>query len=83
MVILAILASAVIPMAELSATRSKELELRRALREIRTAIDAYKDDFDRAVEEKKIIPAVGLALVNDIDNSLKTTWMKQISRQLI
>ena len=39
-------------MAELSATRSKELELRRALRDIRTAIDEYKDDFDRAVEEK-------------------------------
>ncbi|MBW2451172.1 MAG: type II secretion system protein [Deltaproteobacteria bacterium] len=58
MAILAVLASAVIPMAEMSATRSKELELRRALRDIRTAIDAYKDDFDRAVAEKKIIPAI-------------------------
>lgn len=56
--ILAILASAVLPMAEVTATRSKELELRRALRDIRTAIDEYKADFDRAVEEKKIIAAV-------------------------
>lgn len=58
MAILAILASAVLPMAEVAATRSKELELRRALRDIRTAIDEYKADFDRAVAEKKIIPAI-------------------------
>lgn len=54
MAIMAILASAVIPMAEVSVTRSKELELRRSLREIRTAIDNYKTDYDKAVTEKKI-----------------------------
>lgn len=58
MVIMAILASVVLPMAEVAATRTKELELRRALRQIRTAIDEYKADFDRAVAEKKIIPAI-------------------------
>lgn len=58
MAILAVLASAVIPMLEVAAKRGKELELRRSLREIRTAIDQYKADFDRAVEEKKIIPAI-------------------------
>jgi len=58
MAILAVLASAVIPMAEVAATRSKELELRRALREIRTAIDNYKADYDKAVEDKKIIPSL-------------------------
>lgn len=58
MAIMAVLASVILPMAEVSATRSKELELRRALREIRTAIDQYKDDFDRAVQEKKIIAAI-------------------------
>ena len=57
-VILAILASAVLPMAEVTVRRTKELELRRNLREIRTAIDAYKADFDRAVKEKKIIVSV-------------------------
>lgn len=58
MAILAVLASVVLPMAEVTATRAKELELRRALREIRTAIDDYKKDFDKAVTEKKIIPAL-------------------------
>ena len=56
--ILAVLATVVVPMAEVTAMRGKELELRRSLREIRTAIDSYKADFDRAVEEKKIISAI-------------------------
>jgi len=56
--ILAILASAVIPMAEVTVTRTKELELRRSLRTIRTAIDEWKADYDKAVEEKKIFATV-------------------------
>lgn len=58
MAILAILATVIIPMAEVTATRGKELELRRSLRETRTAIDNYKADFDRAVTEKKIITSI-------------------------
>lgn len=58
LVILGILAAAALPMAELAATRSKELELRRSLREIRSAIDDWKTDHDKAVEQKKIIPSI-------------------------
>jgi general secretion pathway protein G len=58
MTILSILAAAVLPMAEVTVRRSQELELRESLRLIRTAIDQYKADFDRAVEEKKIISAL-------------------------
>lgn len=59
MAILAILAAMVLPLAEVTVTRTKELELRRALRVIRTAIDGYKDDYDKAVKEKKIFAIVG------------------------
>lgn len=59
MAILAVLAAAVLPMAEVTVKRNKEIELRRSLRMIRTAIDEYKADFDKAVAEKKIIPALG------------------------
>ncbi len=44
--IVAILASAIMPLARVTVQRHKEAELRRALREIRTAIDRYKDAVD-------------------------------------
>ncbi len=44
--IILILASAVMPLAKVSATRQREAELRRSLREMRTAIDKYKDAAD-------------------------------------
>ena len=59
MTILAILATAVIPMAEVTVTRTKELELRRDLRQIRSAIDEWKADYDKAVADKKIFATVG------------------------
>lgn len=49
-VIVSILATVAIPMAEVAARRSKEQDLRYALREIRSAIDQYRD----AVEEGRI-----------------------------
>jgi general secretion pathway protein G len=47
--IIIILASAIMPLARVTATRTREAELRRALREIRTAIDKYKDAADTGV----------------------------------
>jgi len=45
-VIVSILASAVLPMAELARQRAKEHELRQALMQIRGALDAYKQASD-------------------------------------
>ena len=44
--VLLILASAVMPLAQVTAQRQREAEARRALREMRTAIDAFKDAVD-------------------------------------
>jgi general secretion pathway protein G len=45
-VIVMILASAVMPLAKVTARRQREIDLRRALREMRTAIDKFKDAAD-------------------------------------
>jgi general secretion pathway protein G len=52
--IVGLLASAAYPMAELAATRTRERELQAALREIRSAIDAYK----RAADEGRVAKAI-------------------------
>ena len=77
--ILALLATAVMPYAELAVQRQKEVELRRNLREIRTAIDEYK----HAVEQQLIVkkadqssyPATLLELVKGVENA--TSAIKQ------
>ena len=50
--IILILASAVMPLARVTAVRQREAELRRGLREIRTAIDKFKD----AADQQQISP---------------------------
>ncbi|MBP7570524.1 MAG: type II secretion system protein, partial [Acidobacteria bacterium] len=44
--LLLIISSAVLPLAKVTIQRQREVELRRALREMRTAIDRYKDAVD-------------------------------------
>ena len=53
--IIGLLATAAWPMAELSVQRAREQELRFALREIRSALDAYKE----AVNDGRIVNALG------------------------
>jgi general secretion pathway protein G len=53
--IVSILAAAALPLNELVVQRAKEQDLRRALREIRTGIDAYK----QATDEGRIVKKTG------------------------
>jgi len=58
LIILSVLCLLILPSAQLTSRRAKELELRRQLRVMRTAIDEYKRAYDKAVEDKKIISAM-------------------------
>lgn len=52
--ILALLASLVVPLSELTVKRQKEVELKRNLRVIRLALDNYKKAWDEGKIEKKV-----------------------------
>ena len=55
--LVAVLASAVMPLAKVTMQRHREVELRRALRDMRTAIDRYKDAVDQgAIPPTRIRP---------------------------
>lgn len=78
--IVALLASMAMPMAELAVQRNREQDLRVALRQIRTAIDAYK----QAVETGHILAEVDASgypptlddLVNGVDDAMSPVERK-------
>lgn len=78
--IVALLASVALPLAEVTVQRNKEKDLRVALREIRTAIDAYKRAGDEGVIERKAdesgYPPTLAALVEGVPDKRKTDGTK-------
>jgi general secretion pathway protein G len=70
--ILAVLAAGLVPLGQLSVQRSREGDLRRALREIRTAIDEYKRASDdgriaRKADETGYPPSLEALLQGALD----------------
>ena len=59
LVIIGILVSVTLPLAEITYKRTKEIELRRNLREIRTAIDKYKENYEKGLYGPKIVGSSG------------------------
>ena len=88
--IIGLLASAALPLASMTIQRAKESELRAALRDIRTAIDAYKDAGDQGrieVQADKTGYPADLKLlyqgVDDVANpekSVKIYFMRRLPR---
>ena len=81
--ILAILASAAVPMARFKVKREKERELRRDLWEMRDAIDHYKDAADRGAFQTKLdsqnYPPDLETLVNGVDvQGKKVKFLRRI-----
>lgn len=79
--IISILAMAALPLTRVTLKREKEMELRRALREIREAIDRYKDAADRGFIQVKVgtegyppdleTLVKGISMVNAVDKKLR------------
>jgi general secretion pathway protein G len=65
--ILLVLASAVLPLAKVTIQRAREVELRRDLREMRTAIDKYKDAVDSGLTGGADIKAGSEGYPPDLD----------------
>jgi general secretion pathway protein G len=58
MVILGVLGSMLLPSIQLTNKRTKEIELKQDLREMRTALDDYKKTYDKAVQDGKLQPTI-------------------------
>lgn len=91
MLILSILAAAVLPYAEVTVQRERELELRRGLRTIRTAIDRFHEDWQNGRIPKTDDPASDdgypkslRVLVNGVRQpgsaEKRTTYLRRVPR---
>jgi general secretion pathway protein G len=65
--ILLILSSTVLPLARVTSQRQREVELRRDLREMRTAIDRFKDAYDRGQIARSEVEATSEGYPPDLE----------------
>jgi len=86
--VLGILAAAAMPLAQVSAVRTRELELRRSLRQLRDGIDRFKAEYDKAkgnakeareeFKKKVSIDRTGYPLT--LDELVETKILRRIPR---
>lgn len=77
--VLAIMASAILPLAAVSHKRAKEIQLRRALREIRTGLDAYHELCKLSLNQGQPQPGAEQFLRIKIeDDPGQTCWPKDL-----
>jgi general secretion pathway protein G len=72
---LLILASAVLPLAKVTIQRQREVELHRALREMRLAIDKYKDAVDQGLIAASSVKAGSEGYPPDLDTLVEGVSM--------
>ena len=88
--ILALMASMVMPLSELTIKRQKEIELKRDLRTVRAALDNYKKAWDEGRIEKKVgesgyppdlnVLVEGVTDVKDIKSSVVMKFLRKIPK---
>jgi general secretion pathway protein G len=86
--VLGVLAEVAMPLVLVSATRTRELELRRALRKIREGIDLFKAEYDRArtnvqgsrTDFKKLVSVDRTGYPLTLDEMVQTKILRRIPR---
>jgi len=84
--ILSILAAVTLPYAEMTVKRSKELDLHRNLREIRTAIDRFHSDWQNGVISKISSSASDDGYPKNLDvlvNGVDQTGVRQVKQKYL
>jgi general secretion pathway protein G len=86
MAIIMILVSVAMPLSKITAKRTKEIELRQALREMRVALDRFKDDWNRDGDRplgtlciNNRLSCMDVASVNGYPKSLETLLLVELS----
>jgi general secretion pathway protein G len=86
MAIIMILVSVAMPLSKITAKRAKEIELRQALRELRMAIDRFKDDWNRDGDKlfgtlcvNNQLSCKEVSSVNGYPKTLETLLLVQLS----
>jgi general secretion pathway protein G len=86
--VLGVLAGVAMPLAQISITRTREMELRRALRSVRESIDLFKAEYDKAkanvkearTEFKKLVSIDRSGYPQTLDEMVTTKTLRRIPR---